>query len=52
MNYPMFVFCRGRSSDQQTTEIKRPVYSPPSNYNRQNYTDDEDDDETEEFVIV
>lgn len=68
ITYPMFVFCRGKSSEQQVDLPPRPVYrSPPapppltaghpayaSSSQLQNGEDDDDDDEDEaiEFVIV
>lgn len=54
INYPMFAFCRSRSTDQTTMTQKRPVYTctPPTSYSGPSTLDDEDDDDTEEFVII
>lgn len=53
INYPIFAFCRGRSTDQANITTKRQVYSPPVQSTTKPYvTDDEDEDDTEEFVII
>lgn len=49
-NYPMFIFCNGRSSEQQAELPQRMVYSVPLQDREDFQTDD--DDETEEFVIL
>lgn len=51
MNYPMFVFCRGRSSDQEE-EIRCYYNSAQANFVEQFNADDDDDIDTEEFVII
>lgn len=66
ITYPMFVFCRGKSSEQQVDLPPRPIYrSPPappplsaahpaysSSSQLPNDDDDDDDDEAIEFVIL
>ncbi|XP_053684547.1 cysteine protease ATG4D [Sabethes cyaneus] len=65
ITYPMFVFCRGKSSEQQIDLPQRPIYrSPPvppplSTYHASQSQqlqvqddDDDDDDESIEFVII
>lgn len=57
-NYPMFVFCRGRSSDQQMELPQRSSYrncSPAMSSKNQNQvgsSDDDEDDGIEDFVVV
>lgn len=56
--YPMFVFSKSRSSEQQTDDIPESAYKllhhmpPPHTETGTSYVDDDEDDETEEFVII
>lgn len=57
LNYPMFVFSRGRNTDTHTDEIAESVYKPLhqqlAQIRQQVYNnDDDDEDESEEFVIL
>lgn len=54
-SYPMFVFCDGRSRDQDMSSMSRLYRPPPANPMSQSaYTTDhsDDDDGIEEFVII
>ena len=57
-NYPMFVFCRGRSCDQQMELPQRVSYrnfSPAmgsKNQHQVGSSDDDEDDGIEDFVVV
>lgn len=53
VNYPMFVFCRGKRCDQEV-DLSHLVYSHTNSINSSSSaaaTDDDDDDE-DEFVII
>lgn len=58
MVYPMFVFSRSRSSETQNDDIPESAYKllhhmgPPHTETGTSHADDDEDDETEEFVII
>lgn len=58
-NYPLFVFSRSRSSEYHVDEVAESVYKPMQqqlrnmmNQNEATDTWSDDDDETDEFVII
>lgn len=53
-NYPMFVFCNGRSSEQNFEMPQRVSYREISNADQRGYnsSDELDDDDSEDFVII
>lgn len=57
--YPMFVFSKSRSSDQQNDDIPESAYKilhhmppPHTETGTSSHIEDDEDDETEEFVII